>query len=80
MKKLVDVPMGNLQDVIDWHLETAERCDRAAERHRERYKIYPKGGAAVVNAHLRRAEFHRKAADLVQRALMAELHVQAALL
>lgn len=80
MKKLVDVPMGNLQDVIDWHRETAVRCDRAAERHRKKYECYPKGGAAVVNAHLRRAEFHRKAALLVERALMSELHVQAALL
>jgi hypothetical protein len=80
MKKLVDVPMGNLQDVIDWHNETAARCDQSAERHREKYKGYPKGGAAVVNAHLRRGVFHRKAAEHVARAVLSELHVQAALL
>lgn len=69
MKKLVDVPMDNLQDLIDWHTDQAGRHDRAAERHREKYKAYPKGGQSVVNGHLRRAVFHRKAATLAANAI-----------
>jgi hypothetical protein len=81
MNSMTDAPMNDLQDLALWHRAQEQCFQQKAARQRELYKGQPDDeGDSIVTKTLSQAEFHRKAAAVAERAYMAELHVQAALL
>ncbi|SAK83895.1 hypothetical protein AWB81_04249 [Caballeronia arationis] len=69
MKKLVDIPMRDLEDLLDWHAGQAERHERLEKQHTEKYARFGKHGACIVRGDQKRADFHRRAVKVVASAL-----------
>lgn len=69
MKKLIDIPMRDLEDLLDWHAGQAERYERLEKHHAEKYAAYQKHGGSIVRGDQKRADFHRRAVRVVASAL-----------
>jgi plasmid stabilization system protein ParE len=69
MKKLIDIPMRDLEDLLDWHASQAERFEKLEKHHAEKYAAYPKHGGSLIRGDHMRATFHRRAVKIVASAL-----------
>jgi hypothetical protein len=69
MKKLVDIPMRDLEDLLDWHARQAERYERLEKHHAEKYAADAKHGASIMRGDQQRATFHRRAVRAIASAL-----------
>jgi plasmid stabilization system protein ParE len=69
MKKLIDIPMRDLEDLLDWHASQAERYEKLEKHHAEKYAAYPKHGGSLIRGDQMRATFHRRAVKIVATAL-----------
>jgi plasmid stabilization system protein ParE len=69
MKKLIDIPMRDLEDLLDWHAGQAERYEKLEKHHTAKYAAFPKHGGSLIRGDQMRAAFHRRAVKIVAGAL-----------
>jgi hypothetical protein len=69
MKKLIDISMRDLEDLLDRHASQAERFEKLEKHHVEKYAAYQKYGGSIVRGDQPRANFHRRAVRVIASAL-----------
>jgi hypothetical protein len=80
MNKWVDVPLRDLEDVLDWHarqLELAQSLQRTREHHPSA-KTMPKMMARLLKQDQKRIDFHSQIVGILQQSLdkVAELKTE----
>jgi hypothetical protein len=71
MKKMVEIPMHSLEDLMTWHAQQASRFENLAEEHRKKYEPLGRYGESVVRGDYRKATFHRMAETVCANAIVA---------
>jgi hypothetical protein len=69
MKRLVEIQMHTLEDLLEWHTTQADRAERLLETHKKKWSGYGKYGDTVLRQDVRKVEFHRMAAAVAAKAI-----------
>jgi hypothetical protein len=72
VKKVIEIPMRDLEDLLDWHAGQVERFTKLKTSHETSGKYSGKYGASVVRGDGQKIDFHQRAVNVIQAALEAK--------
>jgi hypothetical protein len=78
MKKLVEIPMGSLDDVFAWHASQVKRFENLKKKYSDDQMALklPKWYANKIKVVQRKIDFHQSIATVVDAAIMSEIRTQ----